>query len=144
MNRPYIETSVSSEPPVHTHTHTHICNKKRLRVYTRDVEVYFSVPPCGNTNRTNRLIFILEVSRIMPAGLFQSRIKCRIVLNELDDRGFECRQGLRIFLFTTSFRLTLGSTQPPIQWLAGALSLGVNGRGVKLTTRLLLVPRSKN
>jgi hypothetical protein len=37
------------------------------------------------------------------------------------------------------------STQPPIQWVPGALSLGEgSGRGVKLTTHLHLVPRWKN
>jgi hypothetical protein len=56
----------------------------------------------------------------------------------LDDRGFESRQGLGIFLFTSASRPPLGATQPPIQWLPGALSLGV-----KLTTHLHLVPRSR-
>jgi hypothetical protein len=43
----------------------------------------------------------------------------------LDDRGFESRQTLGIFLFTTASILALGFTQPPILWLPGALSLGV-------------------
>jgi hypothetical protein len=43
----------------------------------------------------------------------------------LDERVFESRQGLGIFLFTTVPRPTMGPTQPPIQWVAGALSLGV-------------------
>jgi hypothetical protein len=43
----------------------------------------------------------------------------------LDDQGFESRQGLGIFLFTTASRQVLGPTQPPIQWETGALSLGV-------------------
>jgi hypothetical protein len=43
----------------------------------------------------------------------------------LDDRGFESRQGMGIFLFTTASRLALGPTQPPIQWVSGALSPGV-------------------
>jgi hypothetical protein len=30
-----------------------------------------------------------------------------------------------IFLFSTVFRLPLGPTQPPVEWLPGALSLGV-------------------
>jgi hypothetical protein len=62
----------------------------------------------------------------------------------LDDRGFESREGLGIFLFTTASRLALGTTQPPIQWVPGALSLGVKRPGLKLTTHLHLVPRSKN
>jgi hypothetical protein len=37
---------------------------------------------------------------------------------------------VRVFLFTTASRPALGPTQPPIQWIPGALSLGV-----KLTRR---------
>jgi hypothetical protein len=37
----------------------------------------------------------------------------------------------------------MGPNQPPIQWVPGALSLGQNGQGVKLTTHLHLVPRSR-
>jgi hypothetical protein len=48
---------------------------------------------------------------------------------DLDDRGFESRLGLGIFLFTTAFRPALVPTQPPIQWVAGALSLGVKRAG---------------
>jgi hypothetical protein len=47
------------------------------------------------------------------------------------------------FLFTTSSRPVLNPTQPPIQWIPGALSPGVKRRGVKLTTHLQLVLRSK-
>jgi hypothetical protein len=39
--------------------------------------------------------------------------------------GFDFLGGLGIFLFTTAFRTALGPTQPPIQWVLGALSLGV-------------------
>jgi hypothetical protein len=42
---------------------------------------------------------------------------------------FDSRRGLGIFLFTTAFRTGLGSTQPPIQWVPGALSLGVKRPG---------------
>jgi hypothetical protein len=38
--------------------------------------------------------------------------------------GFESRKRLGIFLFTTVVRPTLGPTQPPIQWVPEALSLG--------------------
>jgi len=47
-------------------------------------------------------------------------------------RGFES------LLFTTASRTALGSTQPPIQRVSG-----VSGRGVKLTTHLYLVSRSR-
>jgi hypothetical protein len=46
----------------------------------------------------------------------------------LDD-GFESRQGLGIFLFTTASRPALGPTQSPIQWVPGALFLGIKRQG---------------
>jgi len=47
----------------------------------------------------------------------------------LDDRGFESRQGLGIFLFTIASRPALGPTQPHMQWVPSALSLGVKRPG---------------
>jgi hypothetical protein len=47
----------------------------------------------------------------------------------------------KIFLSSTESRLALGPTQPPIQWIPGALSRGVNGRGMKPTTHLHLLPK---
>jgi hypothetical protein len=43
--------------------------------------------------------------------------------------GFDSRWGLGIFLFTTVSRMALGHTQPPMQWVPGALSLGVKRPG---------------
>jgi hypothetical protein len=43
----------------------------------------------------------------------------------LDDREFESRRGLGIFLITTVSRTALGPTQLPIQWVPGTLSLVV-------------------
>jgi hypothetical protein len=43
--------------------------------------------------------------------------------------GFDFRRGLRIFLFTTASRTTLGPSQPPIQRVPGVLSLGVKRSG---------------
>jgi hypothetical protein len=43
--------------------------------------------------------------------------------------GFDSRRGLRIFLFTAASRTALGRTQPPIQWVPGALSLWVKRPG---------------
>jgi hypothetical protein len=43
--------------------------------------------------------------------------------------GYIFIQLLGIFLFTTASRTALGPTQPPIQWVPGALSLGVNRSG---------------
>jgi hypothetical protein len=44
-------------------------------------------------------------------------------------RGFESRQGLRIFLFTTVSRPALGPTQLPIQWVPEGLYLGLKRHG---------------
>jgi hypothetical protein len=43
--------------------------------------------------------------------------------------GFDFRWGLGIFLFTTASKTALGPIQPPIQWVTGALSLGVKRPG---------------
>jgi hypothetical protein len=45
--------------------------------------------------------------------------------------GFDSRWGLGIFLFTTASRTVLGPTQPPVQWVPGALSLGVMRPGLE-------------
>jgi hypothetical protein len=42
----------------------------------------------------------------------------------LDDRGFESQQGLGSSLFTIVTRPAPEPTQPPIQWVPGALYLG--------------------
>jgi hypothetical protein len=54
------------------------------------------------------------------AGLWAGR--CRVL-------EFDSRQELGIFLFITASRTALGSTQPPIQRVPGALSLGVERPG---------------
>jgi hypothetical protein len=43
--------------------------------------------------------------------------------------GFNSQWGLGIFLSTTESRMALGPAQPPIQWVPGALSLGVKQPG---------------
>jgi hypothetical protein len=49
----------------------------------------------------------------------------------LNDEGYRSSNPSRVknFLFSTSSRLTLGPTQPPIQWVLGALSPGVKRQG---------------
>jgi len=61
---------------------------------------------------------------------FKSRDSSVGVATDYGWLGFESRRELGIFLFITASRSALGRpTQPPIQWVPGALSLGV-----KLTT----------
>jgi hypothetical protein len=43
--------------------------------------------------------------------------------------GVQLPAGLGIFLFTIMSRMALGLTQPPVQWVPGALSLGVKWLG---------------
>jgi hypothetical protein len=54
-------------------------------------------------------------------------VKRRVGVRE--DRSGEVLPGVGIFLFTTASRMALGPTQPPIQWVPGALSLGVKRQG---------------
>jgi hypothetical protein len=51
---------------------------------------------------------------------------------------------LGIFFFTTASRTALEPTQPPIQWVSGALSLGIKRPGREPDHSPHLVPRSKN
>jgi hypothetical protein len=47
----------------------------------------------------------------------------------LDDRGVAVRVPVGSRIFSTASRPALGPTQPPIQWVTGAVSLGVKRAG---------------
>jgi hypothetical protein len=99
-----------------------------------------------NDNRRRRWNVNLKYCVIIKVGLQRGRgnLACNLEVLRFGVLGFDSRRGLGIFLFTTASRTSLGPTQPPIQWVPGVLSLGVKRPGVKLTTHLHLVPRSKN
>jgi hypothetical protein len=60
------------------------------------------------------------------------------------DRGSIPGRGERIFPVACVSRLSLGPTQPPIQWVPEVLSPGLkHGQGVTLTTHPHLVPKSR-
>jgi hypothetical protein len=63
-----------------------------------------------------------------------------------DDRviGFRFPAGLGNFLFTTASRTAQWPIQPPTEWVPDALSLGLKRQFREVTTRLQLVPMSKN
>jgi hypothetical protein len=91
----------------------------------------------------------LEFSSVFfPLGLilnFSASIRYSDCLQAGRPRSRSSSPGrVKNFLSSKSSRPVLGSTQPPIQWIPGPLSSEVKRRGgVKLTTHLQLMPRSR-
>jgi hypothetical protein len=88
-----------------------------------------------------------EISITSSLFIYQQQEPDSLVSIATDYRQDDCMIGVQIlvgagnFSLTTLSRPALGLTQPPFQWVPGALSLGVKWPGMKLTTHFL-VPRS--
>jgi hypothetical protein len=82
-----------------------------------------------------------SVSYFCTGGYLNS-VKMYNVWQRTGRPGFDSRQRRRIFPLTSASRPALRPAKPPIQGVPGARSPGVKGgRGVRLTTHPLLVPR---
>jgi hypothetical protein len=87
----------------------HKKNQKILRKYLySNAENLFTLVCSGALGQLKRILYSLQ---------FHIQLKVK------------SRRGLGIFLFTTASRTALGPTQSPIQWVPGALSLGVKRPG---------------
>jgi hypothetical protein len=87
----------------------------RVKMISRWITVVTSVPTIG----VDKQVQILVKNWKTTANGYLSGILL----------GFDSQQGLEIFLFTTESRTAPGPIQPPIQWVPGALSLGVKQLG---------------
>jgi len=96
-----------------------------------------------NLNFLSKFLFKM-IKRIsvfrLGARVAQSEWKLGYGLNNWDLTLGRVNMGF--FLFTTVSRPVLGPTQPPVQWIPGALSLGVKRPG-READHLHLVPRSR-
>jgi hypothetical protein len=79
----------------------------------------------------SRMGDVRYIEQLLDYGPIERRSRGQPLKKLLDDRGSRVRLPveLGIFLFTTASRTALGPTQPPIQWIPGALSLGVKWPG---------------
>jgi hypothetical protein len=83
------------------------------------------MPKTRHMGTLHEIMFLLYTSnKYSLINMMTHDSLCCIALGYgLDGRVFESRQGMGIVLFTAS-RPALGLTQPPVQWVPGALLLG--------------------
>jgi hypothetical protein len=96
--------------------------------------------------RTNIMLLdiICRPVYVSKHNISKTRSRYSVGLRAGRPRGHISSPGsVKNFLFSISPRPGLGSTQPSTQWVLGTLSPGVNRQGVKLTSHLHLVPRSR-
>jgi hypothetical protein len=75
------------------------------------------------------LIYMFTATLLITSRNSSVGIATRLTGWTIGVLGFDSRRGLGIFLFITASRMALRPTQPPIQWVPGALSLGVKRPG---------------
>jgi hypothetical protein len=110
-------------PHTHTHTHTHTSSWHGPHLSTL-------TPWCRVFKYADNCIFIMKCyCEIWYEVLFELNLNDWVTGWTIGILGFESQQGLGNFPFTTVSRTALGPTQPPIQWVPGALSLGVKRPG---------------
>lgn len=84
---------------------------------------------------------IQAVEKINYGHVLKVYLSWRSAQATTDGSGFGSRQGYGMCLYSKLFRPALGPIQPLIQFLSGLFPRRLNGRDVKLTTYLHLVPR---
>jgi hypothetical protein len=121
-------------PLPHAHTQSQSYTKKILQesfaLLFTIFECTFTFLPIKQGKKYIRTVTSLKWTELAKIRSTQARKLSDIALiYGLDDRGFESRQGLGIFPFTTEPRPSLGPTQPPTQWVPGVPSLEVKRPG---------------
>jgi hypothetical protein len=92
-------------------------------------------------------LFILEKFGYIDIISCTSRGSSAIIVSDygLDNRAIGVRSPVDGFSLASVFRLAVGPTQPPVQWVPEVLSMGLKrGRGVTLTTNPRISAEVKN
>jgi hypothetical protein len=107
-------------------------NKSKMS--TEINSLYGSTAPTVNSNQSRGARFYLSSGELfnrkrgplmLGSPTLLSFFTLRVMLFFLLFQGFESRQEMRISLFTIASRPALEPTQPPIQWIPGALSVAL-------------------
>jgi hypothetical protein len=121
---------------IHTYIHTYEGASKIFRMRQRNNNKHSSRSNTkgygGKTHKIAIQLHLVTESSTICSSRFKRPVRKlldtpfpRALGYGLDDRWFESRQTLGIFLFTTVSRPALGPTEPPMQGVPEVLSLGV-------------------